>query len=186
MTDDNKTIGELDDTEIVSFVRNLVASTTINQNKKVMEHKKTFALPMADFPLVALEKFITYGMQRVFNDAIGGEAPLIKIDVVTGMIEDFKKGVVGKRRTGAPVDDVHKIARQLARIALKAVYAAQSLDFKEFTELDRDDQMVKLDKIVEGNEKLLVEAQKKIDARKAAQSEIDLGALGLATTDTDD
>ena len=179
MTD--KHIADLKDKEIADFVRDIVASTTINRRDD--EHKTTFDIPIEHFPLVALERFIVYGAQRVFNDAIGGsdKSPESKIETVGRMIDEYQAGTISKKRaSSAPTTNLQTVARQLARTALRTVYAADSgLDFKSFTDLDRLAQNEKLDKIIEGNDKLLKQAQQKIDDAKTATVGISLSDLNL-------
>ena len=182
MPNDTKVINDLTDAEIAGFVRALGATTTINRQSET--HKKTFAINIVQFPLIALERFVTYGAQRCFNDAIGGadKSPATKVALVEEMIEEYKQGEVSKRRVGVPVDNVQVVARQIARQALRAVYTDNSLSFKDFTDKDKSDQNEVLDKIVADNADLTVQAEQKIAERKKASKGLDLAALGLVTS----
>jgi len=173
-------IKDISDKELASYVRAIGASTTINRRGK--EHMTTFDIVLAQFPLVALERFITYGAQRCFNDAIGGadKTPESKVETVKLMIEEYQAGEVSKRRISAPVDNVQVVTRQLARAALRAMMAEQNVDFKAFTELARDVQNEKLDMIIDNNDDLIAQAKKKIADRKTASKGLDLATLGLA------
>lgn len=92
----------------------MVLETTIGKRAGT---PKTFQFTLGDFPPVAVEKFLRYGFQRVFNDAVGGEDTTHeeKIAEVAAMIERFKKGDVGR----APRESVDALTNE-CRIVLRA------------------------------------------------------------------
>lgn len=167
-------IKDMDNKIVAEFVKNFAAQT-------VVAKQETFALPMAEFPLEALGKFLAYGAQRVFNDAVGGSDKTAddKCALVKTMIAEFKEGNIGKRRTSVSVDNVTKVARQFARKALRAVFVAKDKDWKGFTERERAEQDLILDKVLEGNPQFIEDAKKEIVSRAKAAEGIDLGDLDI-------
>jgi len=84
-------------------------------------------VPVADMPLIALQAIFSYGLQRKFNDAIGGSdtTPEQKADGVREMIEAFKRGEVAKARgTGESVDPVLAEIRSMIRPDVKKAWIA--------------------------------------------------------------
>lgn len=76
---------------------------------------ETLNVAMADMPINSILELLRYGAQRKFNDAIGGsdKSPGDKVAMAKSMLEDFKTGVIGKRRESASVDARTTIARQI-------------------------------------------------------------------------
>lgn len=80
-------------------------------------------VPMADMPLNALQAMFTYGVQRKFNDAVGGADVALadKVKAAGEMVAAFTRGEVAKARgTGESVDPVTAEIRSLVRPEVKA------------------------------------------------------------------
>ena len=178
-------IADLDDAVIVAFIRDFVGKTTIatldfDDDDKVI--KETFDLDLSNFPLNAFAKYLSYGMQRVFNDAVGGadkwDSTDQKLDAVRNHIFEFENGIVKKSRTAGPaITDAAKLARVGARKAVKAQYAATAgKDYKDdFLSLTPAAQNETLDAVIAANPVFIEQAQAEIDARSSVV--IDLSTI---------
>lgn len=101
-------------------------------------------IPLADFPEAAWLKIMTYGAQRTFNDAVGGSDTdqKEKVATVRKMIDDFKKGIVG-RAASEGVDAVTAGIRAVIKSKLKAGLPKEK--WEKFDALEAKEQNVKLD-----------------------------------------
>ena len=118
----------------------------------------------------AKEKIIAYGVQRTFNDMVGGEKfPTIEAKTahVTEAIARYYAGEIG-RVASAGVSTEQAIGRKLVRQAIKAKYGATSPAWKAFTGLTDDDQVAKLDAMLEKNRAAFEPEIKEEMARMAA------------------
>jgi hypothetical protein len=118
---------------------------------------KTETLPVdwEKLPEAAREKIIAYGVQRIFNDMVGGAErfPTVekKVAHVKEQIERFYAGDIG-RKASAGVSTETAIARQEARRLVKAKLGAKSPEWAAFTGLEDDEQNAKLDAVVAKNQ----------------------------------
>lgn len=126
----------------------------------------------AKLPANAQEKIIAYGVQRVFNDMVGGKErfPTVKEKVahVEHMLARFYAGDIG-RAASAGVSNETAIGRAIVRQSLKAKYGAKSPEWAKFTGLSDDDQNAKLDTLLEKNRAKL---QPAIDAEVKRRAEL--------------
>jgi hypothetical protein len=138
---------------------------------------KTETLPVdwAKLPEAAREKVIAYGVQRIFNDMVGGAErfPTVekKVAHVREQIERFYAGDIG-RKAASGVSTETAIARQEARRLVKAKLGAKSPEWAAFTGLGDEEQNAKLDAVVAKNEehfKKFVAAEMKARAEAAAK-----------------
>lgn len=136
-------------------------------------------------PANAQDKIIAYGVQRIFNDMIGGNErfPTLKDKVahVDAQIARFMAGDIGRMRTES-VPTETAIARQLVRKALKDQLGAKSEKWSTFTGLSDDDQVAKLDAIYEKNTAKFepaVKEEMKLRAAKAAAAKKLSGAMEI-------
>lgn len=149
---------------------------------------ETFTHTLADFPLAAIQAFLTYGFQRKFNDAVGGAmrgddpyTPALKVADAKALIADYMAGKVTKRREGGAGVTVETTAgRRVMRAMLSNLLS--TADLKAFRALDPADQNTKLDAWVAANVEALadpiaveVEAMAEAAARKS-------GLKGLTIT----
>lgn len=114
---------------MTTFNPDLVLSTTIGKRAPGVE-PHTFTVKLGDFPQAAIDKFLSYGFQRVFNDAVGGSNTphADKIKAVADMIERFKQGQVGRVRGEAPdpfMVIVLRIVRKMVKAQDPAKYKAE-------------------------------------------------------------
>ena len=126
-------------------------------------------------PAEAQAKIIAYGVQRTFNDAVGGGDLSIddKVKIASGMIADYYQGKIGRKRAEGVSDEV-AIGRQLVRAALKDKLGGKSPEWKAFIGLSEDAQNAKLDALAaKHGEKLAAQVAKEI-ARRAAKPKLDL------------
>lgn len=126
----------------------------------------------AKLPEAAQQKIIAYGVQRIFNDMVGGSErfPTIedKVKHVEAQIARFYAGDISRAHSAA-VPTETAIARQLVRAALKAQLGAKSPQWAKFTGLDDDAQAAKLDEVFEKNKaKFEPEVQAELKRREAA------------------
>lgn len=138
---------------------------------------KTFEIDITKMPVEAVEKFIAYGVQRVFNDAVGGadKDAKTKVELAEKMIADYAKGEIGRQSTGG-VDPLVKMCRTIAREQLRAAYAKRAdLKYSDFTALTADEQNAKLDAIIEANRKVIEAAAKeRMEAKASLTVDVDL------------
>ena len=142
---------------------------------------RSFDVDFAALPAVSQEKIIAYGVQRIFNDMVGGSERFPTLDDkcahVEATIARFMAGDVGRAaKEGVSVET--GIARAEARRLLKLKMGAKSAEWATFTGLPDDEQVAHLDTVVEKNKAhfdKFVAAEMK--ARKAA-AEARKGALG--------
>src|SRR5690554_1471601 len=119
--------------ELGKAIAEAVFTTTIAK-------EKTFELRMAEFPINAILTMLAHGAQRKFNDAVGGsdKTPETKVELAGKMIEEYKQGIVSKRREGSAVDDVTRVGRKVMRGLLPQLLDAASL--KKFRAMDKAEQ----------------------------------------------
>lgn len=164
--------------ELGAAIRALVCETTIAKTK-------TLSIPLADMPFAAIEAFVRYGVQRKFNDAVGGATrgdevytPSMKVADAEAMLEDYRKGVVSKRREGgASVPDEVRIGRKVLRGQLSADVR------KKLSALSADEQAAKLDAALEknkGNAALMKLIDDEVKAERAKK--VAAAMLGNAVT----
>lgn len=133
---------------------------------------ETRSIDWEKLPMNAKEKIIAYGVQRIFNDMVGGSErfPTIedKMAHVDAQIARFMAGDIGRAQS-ASVPTATVIARQLVRAALKAQLGAKSPQWAKFTGLDDDAQAAKLDEVFEKNKaKFQPEVDAELKRREAA------------------
>ena len=104
-------------------------------------------IPLGEFPEAAILKIMAYGAQRVFNDAVGGSDTdqAAKVATVRKMIDDFKKGIVG-RAASEGVDAVTAGIRAVIKSKLKAGLPKEK--WAKFEALDAKAQNTKLDEYI--------------------------------------
>lgn len=138
----------------------------------------TIQARLGDFPEEAVIKFLRYGFQRVFNDAVGGSDTFAadKVAAARDMIERFKRGEIG-RQVAAGVDAVTKLARRKAKAALKIVDpdGAKRLNAK-----DKAEQAETLDAILAANPHFTEEAKAELAARAEAVVNVNLDGINLS------
>ena len=135
---------------------------------------RTFKVNLADFPAHAIERIIAYGVQRTFNDRVGGSDTTLeeKAETVRLLIERWKRGDIG-RPTPQTVDALTAEARKLARATLRK---SRPDIWKKIKDSSNKDEL--LDKIVERNPHIRAQAEENV--RKRAESPtVDLGDLGI-------
>lgn len=120
----------------------------------VIAKTETIEVPFEKFPEHVQQKIIAYGCQRIFNDMVGGAErfPTVekKVAHVREKIEEFLKGNIGRQAASGVSTEV-AIARQEARRLVKAKYGAKSPEWAAFTGLGDEEQLAKLDELVEKN-----------------------------------
>jgi len=155
----------------------LSLSTTIAKTE-------TFTFTVADFPEAAIIAFLQYGFQRKFNDAVGGaernDAPYtsaMKVADAKAMIEEYKQGIVSKRREGgSTVTPEISAARKVMRAMLPSLLSKD--DLKKFRELEAVDANAKLDTWATANAEAIADAVK---AEVKAMADQAKRRAGLAT-----
>lgn len=143
----------------LSTLANLTLSTTIAKTE-------TFTAKVSDFPEAAIIAFLTYGFQRKFNDAVGGAlrndepyTPELKVADAKAMIEEYKKGIVSKRREGGSAVTVEvSAARKVMRAMLPKLLSIE--DLKTFRALESGDANAKLDAWATANAGAIADAVK--------------------------
>lgn len=141
----------------------------------------TLAVDWAKLPANAQEKIIAYGVQRIFNDMVGGSErfPTVedKVKHVEAQIARFMAGDIG-RAASASVSNETAIGRSLIKAGLKAKYGAKSPEWAAFTGLSDVEQEAKLDALLEKNKAKLqpqidaeVKRRAELAAKRAKQSE---------------
>lgn len=131
---------------------------------------RVIAVDWSKLPEAAREKIIAYGVQRTFNDAVGGSDLTIddKVKAVEKMLEAYYAGDIGRKRAEG-VSAETAIARSLIRAAIKAKYGAKSPQWAAFTGLSDDAQAAKLDALYVEHEKTFkpqVDAEMKVRASR--------------------
>lgn len=146
---------------------------------------KTFQWLASEMPANAIEAFLVYGGQRKFNDKVGGSDTTVetKWENAAAMIENFKKGAVGRVMREAIDPVVSQIRRTIKSNLMKknpSVWAKiKTLESREIGE--------KLDAIFAAQSDeiraALENAAKKEIARRNAEKKredaIDLGEIGV-------
>lgn len=155
--------------ELGEAILNATFSTTIAKTK-------TFELKMEDFPINAILAMLSHGAQRKFNDAVGGKeregkeyTAEMKVADAEALIEDFKKGVVTKRREGGGTDIRTSVARSIMRSLVPNLLGKD--DVKKFRDLDAAEQNAKLDAWVAANAEALAPQIDAEIARRAKEAE---------------
>lgn len=140
-------------------------------------------IPMAKMPLAAWRKIVGYGVQRTFNDAIGGSDTTQdeKLATVEKMIEAYLAGDIGRARA-AGVDpltaEIRIVMRQLVKAEMEAeAYkaVANADDFDETLDAIFADQTEADQKAITAAAQVALDA--KAEARKA-KAGLKLGGLG--------
>lgn len=159
---------------MAKFDADMILETTIASRDP---NGRTLQARLGDFPQAAVEKFLRYGFQRVFNDAIGGSDSDVaaKIAEAEAMIERFKRGEIG-RQVATGVDAVTKLARANLRAALRV---ANKEMFAKLKDMSAADAGAKLDEILEKNPHFRAEAEKEIKQRASAVTRIDMEGVEL-------
>lgn len=114
-------------TEIEAFALMLREETFSVTLGKRDGNPTTVAIPVGEFPANALMAMFAYGVQRKFNDAVGGSDKTVddKVNAVNAMIADYREGKVARARaTGESVDPILAEVRMLLRPDVKAAYVA--------------------------------------------------------------
>lgn len=135
---------------------------------------RTFQVNLADFPVNAVEKIIAYGVQRIFNDKVGGANSTLddKAKDIEALIERWKRGDIG-RTPAQGVDAVTAEARKLIGAELRKSKPDVWKKLKY-----RDDKAEVLDKLVEANPNVRKRAEKNV-ADRAKATNINLGGLDI-------
>lgn len=135
---------------------------------------RTFQVNLADFPANAIEKIIAYGVQRTFNDKVGGSDTTLdeKAETVRQLIERWKRGDIGR----APAQGVDAVTAEARKIVGAMLRKTQPDVWKKIR--DRDDKAEVLDKIVERNPNIRAQAEE-IVRKRAEAPKVDLGDLGI-------
>lgn len=155
--------------ELGQAILDATFSTTIAKTK-------TFELKMADFPLNAILAMLGHGAQRKFNDAVGGKerngeeyTAEMKVADAEALIDDFKKGVVTKRREGGGTDTRTAIARSVMRSLVPNLLSKD--DVKKFRALEAAEQNEKLDGWIKANAEAIEPMIDAEIARRAKEAE---------------
>lgn len=103
---------------------------------------KTFNIRMEDMPDNAILTLLAHGVQRKFNDAVGGsdKTAATKVELAEKMIEDYKNGITG-RVAAAKVPELTVAIRAVIRRLLDKDTK------KALGELEADARNAKLDEI---------------------------------------
>lgn len=132
----------------------------------------TLAVDFEKLPANAQDKIIAYGVQRIFNDMVGGSErfPTVedKVKHVEAQIARFMAGDIGRAAASGVPQDV-AIGRSLIKAGLKAKYGAKSPEWAAFTGLSDEEQEAKLDVLLEKNRAKL---QPQIDAEVKRRAEL--------------
>lgn len=135
---------------------------------------RTFQVNLADFPANAIEKIIAYGVQRTFNDKVGGSDTTLeeKAETVRQLIERWKRGDIGR----APAQGVDAVTAEARKLVGAMLRKSKPDVWKKIK--DRDDKAEVLDKLVAANPDIRTRAEK-IVADRAKATDIDLGGLDI-------
>lgn len=139
---------------------------------------KTFNVRLGDFPANAIEKMLRYGVQRTFNDKIGGEDTTTedKVANAEALIEKFKKGEIGRTVTASGIDALTKEMRKIAMQRLDAQYPDKAKALRALIKSDKDMGNAKLDGLIERTPDIRPEAEANL---QKSVGDIDLGELDL-------
>lgn len=158
----------------------MIVETTIAKR----DGGQTLQAKLGEFPVNAIEKFIRYGFQRVFNDKIGGKDTdaAEKVMAAREMMQAYKEGRVG-RAIRAAADPVWAMVKTL----LKKSIREQTPDvWKQIKDRDDLDELLeaKFDSMTEEKrEKIEAIAQrdiKRLEEREAERRALgDIGAIEL-------
>lgn len=148
----------------------LLLETTIGKRQGA---PKVFQIRLGDFPPAAIEKFLRYGFQRVFNDAVGGSDETLetKVAEVEAMIARFKAGEIG-RKARENVDPLMHECRLIVSSLLRKQNPAAWKKIK-----GREDKNAVLDRLTSDEIKGL--AQEEIKKKAAAEKK--LGGISLGS-----
>ena len=135
---------------------------------------RTFRVNLADFPANAIEKIIAYGVQRTFNDKVGGSDSTLeeKAKAVQLLIARWKRGDIGRAPAQA-VDPVTAEARKLIAARLRKSKPDVWAKLK-----DRADKHELLDKLVERNPDIREQAEESV-RKRTETAQVDLGDLDI-------
>lgn len=130
-------------------------------------------VPVADFPANAIVKIFEYGVQRIFNDKVGGADTSAeeKAEKVRELIEAFAKGEIRATRASGSSDPVLAEVLSLLRPQVKAAIGAET--WKTWDESER---LAKIEKIFnaqseEVQKALRGKAEKSLEIKRAAREE---------------
>lgn len=151
------------------------------------------AIPVTEFPANVLAAIFAYGVQRKFNDSVGGSDKTIddKVKGVNDLIEQFKAGEVRAARTGGEsVDPFTAAVRAVMRPLYKAAWTkAHGSD--GWKALEEADIVAAIDKLYaaqspEGKAKIDAAANGRIEADRIAREAkkgltLDLGDMSGET-----
>ena len=142
---------------------------------------KTFPVDWTKLPEAAKEKIIAYGVQRTFNDMVGGSDSTVeeKGKEIVEAIERYYAGDIGRKAAEGVAPEV-AIARSLVKAALKAHWGAKSKEWAEFTGLDDDAQAAKLDTVYAKNEeKFKPDVEAELERRRARAASVAKLKVGI-------
>ena len=158
-------------TEQINAIFNATYEITIG---KRAGETRTFQVNLADFPAHAIRKIIAYGVQRTFNDKVGGSDTTLeeKAETVRQLIERWKVGDIG-RPPAQSVDAVTAEARKLVRAMLRK---SRPDIWKKVRDAENKDAL--LDKVVARNPHIRAQAEE-IVRKRNVEPKVDLGDLGI-------
>lgn len=161
----------------IKIAEALFASTYAVTIGKRAGNPTSVAIPMADFPLTAWQKIVSYGAQRTFNDAIGGSDTdhAAKLKNAREMIEQFKQGIVG-RVSAESVDPVTAAIRTIMRGKVKNAY--DEVKWAAFTGLEPTEQNAKLDAIFDKQAEVAQKAIREVAEERVRVAMAQKAALG--------
>lgn len=135
---------------------------------------RTFQVKLHEFPANAVEKIIAYGVQRIFNDKVGGSDTTLedKAKTIEELIAKWKRGDIGR----APAQGVDAVTAEARKLVGALLRKSKPDVWKKIK--DRDDKGELLDKIVERNPDIRAQAEEIVRKRTEAPK-VDLGDLGI-------
>ncbi len=161
----------------------LDGSYTVAKGSRADGWKYEMTLDLSKVPSALVTDLLLHGLKQKVADAASGAKTEAEAEAAMGKAWDaIVAGDWSSRVAGSGVGEEVRIARQIARIALKAKVGAASPAWKDFTGMADADQAAKLDAIFAKNEaklrpavtaKLAALAQERAD-RKALETDLDL------------
>lgn len=145
---------------------------------------KPLAVDLAKMPNVALVEFLRYGVQRKFNDGVGGKDTPAEDKIAKALerIAAFERGEIRAAR-GAGVSELLRVSRRVAEAAFIAAKGKDHPEVKALDDMDEDIWSDTMDMILAKNQTKLqpaIDAQMEELARaRAAKAAVKAMNVGL-------
>jgi len=128
----------LNEAQVHTMEKLLAGSYAVSIGQRSEEETRHIAVPVHTFPENAIIKVFDYGIQRIFNDKVGGLSLDAAETKVRARVAEFAEGKIRKSRTsGEKVSDLAIEVRRMILVSIKASLSKEA--WKALSEEERAD-----------------------------------------------